>query len=77
MGFRAVSLLHRLPMAHFNIGVAMSRSGESDRAILAFEAALRFHPDMVNARRHLATLHRDNGGDSEKAAFHQHEAARI
>jgi hypothetical protein len=76
MGFRAVSLLHRLPMAHFNIRRGHD-SGESDRAILAFEAALRFHPDMVNARRYLATLHGDNGGDSEKAAFHQHEVARI
>lgn len=64
-------------MAHFNIGVAMSRSGESDRAILAFETALRFHSNMVNAHRYLATLHRDNGGDSEKAAFHQQEAAKI
>jgi hypothetical protein len=32
---------------------------------------------MVNAHRYLATLHRDNGGDSKKAAFHQQEAARI
>jgi len=64
-------------MAHFNIGVAMARSGESDRAILAFETTLRFHPNMVNAHRYLATLHRDNGGDSEKAAFHRQEAAKI
>jgi hypothetical protein len=56
-------------MAHFNIGVAMARSGESDRSILAFETALRFHLNMVNAHRYLATLHRDNGGDSEKAAW--------
>jgi hypothetical protein len=74
---RAVSLLHRLPLAHFNIGVAMARSGESDRAILAFETALRFQPDMVNAHRYLATLHRNNGGDLEKAAFHQWEAQKI
>jgi hypothetical protein len=32
---------------------------------------------MVNAHRYLATLHRDNGGDSEKAAFHRQEAAKI
>jgi len=65
-------------MVHFNIGVAMARSGESDRAILAFETALRFHPNMVNAHRYLATLHRDNGGDGEKAAaFHQQEGAKI
>ena len=29
---RAVSLLHRLPLAHFNLGVALARSGESVRA---------------------------------------------
>jgi predicted AlkP superfamily phosphohydrolase/phosphomutase/tetratricopeptide (TPR) repeat protein len=74
---RAVSLLHRLPMAHFNLGVAMARAGESERAILAFETALRFQPNMVNAHRYLAALHRNNGGNREKAAFHQREAARI
>jgi predicted AlkP superfamily phosphohydrolase/phosphomutase/tetratricopeptide (TPR) repeat protein len=74
---RAVSLLHRLPMAHFNIGVAMARSGDTERAILAFETALRFRPDMINAHRYLATLHSTNGGDQSKAALHRQEAARI
>jgi predicted AlkP superfamily phosphohydrolase/phosphomutase/tetratricopeptide (TPR) repeat protein len=74
---RAVSLLHRLPMAHFNLGVAMARSGESERAIVAFETALRFQPNMANAHRYLATLHRNNGGDPEKATFHRREAERI
>ena len=74
---RAVSLLHRLPMAHFNLGVAMARSGESERAILAFETALRFQPNMVNAHRYLATLHRNNGGDPEKATLHRQEAEKI
>ena len=44
---QAVSLLHRLPVAHFNLGVAMARSGETKRAMLAFETALRFRPDFV------------------------------
>jgi predicted AlkP superfamily phosphohydrolase/phosphomutase/Tfp pilus assembly protein PilF len=74
---RAVSLLHRLPMAHFNIGVAMARSGEPERAILAFETALRFRPDMINAHRYLGTLYGNNGGDKTKAAFHRQEAAKI
>jgi predicted AlkP superfamily phosphohydrolase/phosphomutase/tetratricopeptide (TPR) repeat protein len=74
---RAVGLLHRLPMAHFNIGVAMARSGESERAVLAFETALRFRPDMLNAHRYLATLYGNNGGDETKAAFHRQEAAKI
>jgi predicted AlkP superfamily phosphohydrolase/phosphomutase/tetratricopeptide (TPR) repeat protein len=74
---RAVSLLHRLPIAHFNIGVAMARSGEPERAIVAFETALRFRPDMVNAHRYLATLYGNNGGDKTKANFHRQEAAKI
>ena len=68
---RAVGLLHRLPQAHFNLGVALVRSGEPERATLAFETALRFRPDMVNAHRYLATIHHGEGGDPEKAAFHR------
>lgn len=74
---RAVGLLHRLPIAHFNIGVALARSDESERAILAFETALRFRPDMANAHRYLATLHGGDGGDRDKAASHRQEAAKI
>lgn len=73
----AVSLLHRLPVAHYNLGVAMGRSGETERAIVAFETALRFRPEMVNAHRYLATLHRNNGGDRDKAIFHRQEAEKI
>jgi len=74
---RAVSLLHRLPMAHFNLGVALTRSGEAERAALAFETALRFQPQMVNAHRYLAIIHRMEGGDPEKARFHREELLRL
>ena len=74
---RAVSLLHRLPMAHFNLGVALARSGDNERARLAFETALRFQPQMVNAHRYLAIIHRQQGGDSEKARFHREELLRL
>jgi len=77
MALRAVGLLHRLPLAHFNLGVAMARSGENERAILAFETALRFQPKMINAHRYLAMLYRQEGGDSEKARYHQSEAATL
>ena len=73
---RAVSLLHRLPIAHFNIGVALARAGHHDRAVVAFETALRFHPDMVNAHRFLATLHKSDG-DPAKADFHRAELERL
>ena len=74
---RAVSLLHRLPLAHFNLGVALARSGETPRARLAFETALRFQPEMVNAHRYLATLHKMEGGDPERASFHRSEVLRL
>jgi len=74
---RAVSLLHRLPMAHFNLGVALTRSGDNERATLAFETALRFQPRMVNAHRYLALIHRQEGGNPEKARFHREELLRL
>jgi predicted AlkP superfamily phosphohydrolase/phosphomutase/tetratricopeptide (TPR) repeat protein len=76
MALRAVSLLHRLPFAHFNLGVAMARSGESDRAIVAFETALRFKPDLPNAHRYLGLL-QQQGGDQAKADFHRQSARGI
>ncbi|HEY2800420.1 MAG TPA: alkaline phosphatase family protein [Chthoniobacterales bacterium] len=74
---QAVGLLHRLPLAHFNLGVAMARSGETERAIVAFETALRFNPDFLNAHRYLALLHKANGGDVKKVQHHRREAVRL
>ena len=74
---RAVSLLHRLPLAHFNLGVALARSGDNGRATVALETALRFHPEMINAHRYLATINRTNGGNPEKAQFHRDEVIRL
>ncbi len=70
----AVGLIHRLPVAHFNLGVAMARSGSPDRAVLAFEMALKFSPQMFNAHRWLAAVYRQELDDSEKARFHQDQA---
>ena len=74
---RAVSLLHRLPLAHFNLGVALARSGETRARELAFETALRFQPEMINAHRYLATIHKSEGGNREKAEFHRSEVFRL
>jgi hypothetical protein len=64
-------------MAHFNLGVALTRSGDNERAALAFQTALRFQPNMVNAHRYLAIIHRMEGGDPEKARFHREELLRL
>ena len=59
---RAVSLLHRLPMAHFNLGVALTRTGDTERASLAFETALRFQP----ADGECAPLSRDDPQNAKR-----------
>ena len=74
---RAVSLLHRLPLAHFNLGVALVRGGQNERAKLAFETALRFDPGLLNAHRYLATIYRLEGTHPEKEAFHRSEMNRL
>src|SRR5205085_1696250 len=53
------------------------RSGDNERATLAFETALRFQPRMINAHRYLALLHRQEGGDPEKGRFHREELLRL
>jgi tetratricopeptide (TPR) repeat protein len=73
---RAVSLLFRLPVAHFNLGVALARSGETERAEFAFKTALRFQPEMLNAHRFLAFLYRSMN-KLEEARFHRGEVARL
>src|SRR5207244_2376867 len=62
---------------HFNLGVALARSGDNERATVAFETALRFQPEMINAHRYLATINKTNGGDPEKAEFHRNEVIRL
>jgi predicted AlkP superfamily phosphohydrolase/phosphomutase/tetratricopeptide (TPR) repeat protein len=71
---RAVGLIHRLPIAHFRLGVAMARTGHYERAVFAFETALLFSHRMQNAHRWLAALYRSKLNDQEKADFHQEKA---
>ncbi len=73
----AVSLLHRLPQAHFNLGVALARAGELDKARVGFETALHFQPGFFNAHRYLGALYSALPGGEEKARFHRAEARRL
>lgn len=66
----AVSLQHLLPSGHFLLGVALARLRQFDRAILAFETALRMEPALAPAHRWLATLYGRRGGDPARAAWH-------
>jgi len=73
----AVGLIHRLPVAHFNLGVALARSGSAERAAQAFHTALKFRPRMINAHRWLAALYRQELADPHRAEQHQEEARRL
>ena len=66
----AVSLIHRLPNAHLNLGIALSRSGQPERAVTAFKTALQFSPGYVPAHRWLSTVYRTQLGDLEQAGQH-------
>ncbi len=52
----AVGLLHRLPKAHLNLGVTLARSGDFERAEVAFRTASRFAPKWPNPHRWLAMV---------------------
>jgi tetratricopeptide (TPR) repeat protein len=70
-----VGLIHRLPHAHLNLGIALARSGNSERAITAFKTALNFSPGFVDAHRWIATVSRTMTKDAELALKHS-ELAR-
>lgn len=71
----AVSLVHHLPHAHMNLGIAMARLGEFERAITAFETALKYSPGFIPVHRLMAWLYRNRLDDPEKAERHR-ELAR-
>ncbi|MEM9079185.1 MAG: alkaline phosphatase family protein [Verrucomicrobiota bacterium] len=72
----AVGLLHRLPTAHLNLGIALARSGQDQRAQLAFQTAANFAPQNPNPQRWLAFLARRNG-DAKQAQQHQAAATQL
>ena len=69
----AVGLLHRLPKSHFNLGVALARSEDFERAELAFQTAARFAPRWANPHRLLSVVY-EKLGKHELAAKHQRES---
>src|SRR5262249_52336033 len=45
----AVGLTHHFPLAHYHLGVAVTRLGMLDRAVQAFETCLTIAPDLIEA----------------------------
>jgi len=67
----AVSLLHRLPIAHLNLGIALTRGGNPESAIQALETALRFNPKIPRAHRWLQFIYTSMIRDDDKAKYHR------
>jgi hypothetical protein len=68
----AVGLQHFSPLGHFNLGVALARLGQRERAMLAFETSLTMLPGLAAAHRWLGFLYAQPGGDAVKAARHRY-----
>ncbi|HEX3818861.1 MAG TPA: alkaline phosphatase family protein [Candidatus Sulfotelmatobacter sp.] len=68
----AVSLQHFAPLGHFNLGIALARLGQRDRAVLAFETSLTILPGLAAAHRWLGVLYSGPGGDAVRAARHKY-----
>ena len=69
----SVSLIHRQPHTHLNLGIALARAGDLERAIFAIETSLKFLPNMIPAHRWLATIYRMQG-DTKKSEEHRQRA---
>ncbi|MBS0660305.1 MAG: alkaline phosphatase family protein [Verrucomicrobia bacterium] len=72
----AVRLLHHLPMAHFNLGLALAREGKVEEAIVAFRRVVEMQPRALNAHRCLAVLYRMRPDERFLADVHRHELQR-
>jgi tetratricopeptide (TPR) repeat protein len=66
---RAIALAHHKPLAHYHLGLALTRLGQDERAILALETSLMIKPGLLNAHRLLALLY--NERDPAKASAHR------
>ena len=65
----AIALAHHMPLAHYHLGLALTRLGQDERAILALETSLVIKPGLLNAHRLLALLY--NERDPAKASVHR------
>ena len=72
----ALALIYQQPIAHFNLGAALARMGETDRAREALRRAVQMRPGMVAAWRWLAALESLNGPAADFMAGACRDTAR-
>jgi tetratricopeptide (TPR) repeat protein len=68
----AVGLQHFSPLGHFNLGIALARLGQYERAKLAFETSLTILPGLAAAHRWLGVLYAQPGGDKVRSTRHKY-----
>ena len=68
--FEAIGLVHRLPHSHLQLGIGLAKTGDPDRAVVAFETALQFSPGFVTAHRWLSNVYGRQLGNQQKAEEH-------
>ncbi len=67
---RSVALIYHNPYAHFQLGVALHRLNNLDRAIEALNVAVSQNPNYIKAHRRLAYIYRRRLKDPDKATEH-------
>jgi Flp pilus assembly protein TadD len=72
----AVQVTRDNHLAHYNLGLALMREGETDQAILHLQKALRIMPDNAQFHNGLGSALIQKG-DLDKAIFHLTEAIRL
>ena len=58
---RAITLRDNDPMAHVNLGLALSQAGEARDALQAYQRALQLNPGDVTALQKMAEIHAQLG----------------
>lgn len=75
---QALGLKFDIALAHYQLGVALTRLGEAERAVQAFQTALRYQPALNRAHRYLAYLYsRKSDGAAQAARHRQFLSGRI
>jgi tetratricopeptide (TPR) repeat protein len=72
----SLALIYQQPIAHFNLGAALARMGESERAREALRRAVQMRPAMLEAWRWLAALESMNGPHGDFVAGACRDTAR-